>query len=86
MATRFLLLALQMGRTKGVLDDDGVASWTAEPRALPARQSFDRRAGLFGAEQEVLHVGGDMLDRPAHGDALAPARRDGLGDGPVIDL
>ena len=65
MATRFLLLALQMGRARGVLDDDAVASWTADLRALPARleEALARRDAVreavaaFDGARSVLYLG-----------------------------
>ena len=65
MATRFVLLALQMGHARGVLGDAAVADWTAELRALPSRleEALARRdavraaaADLDGA-RSVLYLG-----------------------------
>ncbi|MDR9391340.1 MAG: glutamine--fructose-6-phosphate transaminase (isomerizing) [Trueperaceae bacterium] len=65
MATRFVLLALQMGHARGVLDDAAVADWTTELRALPSRleEALARRdavraaaADLDGA-RSVLYLG-----------------------------
>ncbi len=51
--------------------------------ALAAGQLAERRAGLFGAEQEILHVADHVPRLAADHDGLAAAAGQRVGDGGV---